>query len=199
MSQSRQCFLKKSFLTLHYPFSQETILVPPSKYIQSLDNLSSPPVSALIPATMTSHLDYPHPQEDILGSSQREHETPLPKTLQWLPTSPRVTGRVPTMASRLRIIPQNPCPLSPPPHCSRPSYSSLSSPGHVPVFLQDLAPSNLSPWNTLHTGIHLGKVPIPFQFFFKSKLSMRFTLITLLNTATAHRDQSTLPCSFFFL
>lgn len=86
-----------------------------------------------------------------------------------------------------------------PPRCSHTSYSSLSGPEHVPLFLQDLAPSNLSPWNTLHTGIHLGEVPIPFQFFFKSKLSMRFrfTLITLLNTLTAHH-QSALPWSFFF-
>ena len=110
MRQFRQFFFKKSFVTLHQTFSQEIILVPPSKYIQSLDNLSSSPVSALIPATMTSHLDYSHPQEDILGSSQSEHETPLPKTLHWMPTSRGVIGRVPTVASRLRVIPQNPCP-----------------------------------------------------------------------------------------
>lgn len=199
MSQSRQCFLKKSFLTLHHPFSQESILVPLSKYIQSFDNLSSPPVSALIPAAMTSHLDYPHPQEDILGSSQSEHETPPPKTLHWLPTSLGVTGRVPTPASRLRVIPQNPCPLY---------YVPLTV--HTPATLVSLVLSMFlssfriwlpatSPWNTLHTGIHLGEVPIPFQFFFKSKLSrrFRFTLITLLNTPTAHH-QSALPWSFFF-
>lgn len=126
-------------------------------------------------------------------------ETPLPKK----PCSdchfPTSYWQVPTMASRLRANPQNPAP-----------YHLLLT-VHTPATLVSLVlgmflssfriwlPATSLPEYSAYRYPFRKGVPIPFQFFFKSKLSMRFTLITLLNTATAHCDQSTHTALFFFI